>query len=164
MPNHEEIPTTDTAQIEQIIERLNQLRILLLELALFESLDELLDLRGVGGWNFFVIWHVRSNALILCQVRAVAKPRPHFFFFTTLYRNDTSRQNVQAFLKEIKTTFRENLHAPVERLLMLLNPKIKGWAMFHRTSASKKVFSNVDKRSPLTSKQRGTRTASCRPI
>src|SRR6266511_864373 len=92
MPNHEEIPTTDTAQIEQIIERLNQLRILLLELALFESLDELLDLRGVGGWNFFVIWHVRSNALILCQVRAVAKPRPHFFFFTTLYRNDTNEQ------------------------------------------------------------------------
>ena len=57
-----------------------------------------------------------------------------------------SRQNVQAFLKEIKTTFRENLHAPVERLLMLLNPKIKGWAMFHRTSASKKVFSYVDHR------------------
>src|SRR6266511_1387058 len=91
MPNHEEIPTTDTAQIEQIIERLNQLRILLLELALFESLDELLDLRGVGGWNFFVIWHGRSNALILCQVRAVAKPLPHFFFFSTLYRTDTKK-------------------------------------------------------------------------
>ena len=57
-----------------------------------------------------------------------------------------SRQNVQAFLTEIKATFRENLHAPVDRLLMLLNPKIKGWAMFHRTSASKKVFSYADYR------------------
>ena len=57
-----------------------------------------------------------------------------------------SRQNVQAFLTEIKATFRENLHAPVDRLLMLLNPKIKGWAMFHRTSASKKAFSYADYR------------------
>src|SRR6266545_2452154 len=57
-----------------------------------------------------------------------------------------SRRNVQAFLTEIKTTFRENLHAPVEPLLMLLNPKIKGWAMSHRASASKKVFSYVDYR------------------
>src|SRR5215510_8051560 len=57
-----------------------------------------------------------------------------------------SRQNVQTFLAEIKTTFRENLHAPVERLLMELNPKIRGWAMFHRTTISKKVFSYVDHR------------------
>lgn len=57
-----------------------------------------------------------------------------------------SRQNVQAFLTEIKATFRENLHAPVDRLLKLLNPKIKGWAMFHRTTSSKQVFSYVDYR------------------
>jgi RNA-directed DNA polymerase len=57
-----------------------------------------------------------------------------------------SRQNVQAFLTGIKATFRENLHAPVERLLMELNPKIRGWAMFHRTTASKKVFGYVDHR------------------
>jgi RNA-directed DNA polymerase len=57
-----------------------------------------------------------------------------------------SRQNVQTFLAEIKATFRENLHAPVERLLMELNPKIRGWAMFHRTTTSKKVFGYVDYR------------------
>src|SRR5215468_6128357 len=57
-----------------------------------------------------------------------------------------SRQNVQTFLAEIKTTFRENLHTPVDRLLMKLNPKIRGWAMFHRTTISKKVFSYVDHR------------------
>jgi RNA-directed DNA polymerase len=57
-----------------------------------------------------------------------------------------SRQNVQAFLTGIKATFRENLHAPVERLLMELNPKIRGWATFHRTTTSKKIFSYVDYR------------------
>src|SRR5262245_57230819 len=57
-----------------------------------------------------------------------------------------SRQNVQTFLAEMKATFRENLHAPVERLLMELNPKLRGWAMFHRTTASKKVFGYVDHR------------------
>jgi RNA-directed DNA polymerase len=57
-----------------------------------------------------------------------------------------SRRNVQTFLAEIKTTFKENLHAPAERLLMKLNPKIRGWAMFHRTTTSKKVFSYVDHR------------------
>jgi RNA-directed DNA polymerase len=57
-----------------------------------------------------------------------------------------SRQNVQAFLAEIKATFRENLHTSVERLLMELNPKIRGWAMFHRTTTSKKIFSYADDR------------------
>jgi len=57
-----------------------------------------------------------------------------------------SRRNVQAFLAEIKATFRENLHTPVDRLLMELNQKIRGWAMFHRTTTSKKVFNYVDHR------------------
>jgi RNA-directed DNA polymerase len=57
-----------------------------------------------------------------------------------------SRQNVQAFLAEIKTTVRENLHLPVEKLLLLLNPKIRGWALFHRATVSKEIFSYVDYR------------------
>ena len=57
-----------------------------------------------------------------------------------------SRQNVQAFLAEIKTTVRENLHIPVEKLLLLLNPKIRGWALFHRATVSKEIFSYVDYR------------------
>ena len=57
-----------------------------------------------------------------------------------------SRPNVQAFLKEIKATFNENLSTPPDRLVMLLNPKIRGWAQFHRSSASKEVFSYVDYR------------------
>jgi RNA-directed DNA polymerase len=55
-----------------------------------------------------------------------------------------SRQNVQAFLAKIKTFFNENLNTPVDKLLILLNPKIRGWALFHRSSASKEIFSYVD--------------------
>jgi RNA-directed DNA polymerase len=57
-----------------------------------------------------------------------------------------SRPNVQAFLAEIKTFFNENLNTPVDKLLILLNPKIRGWALFHRSSASKRIFNYVDYR------------------
>jgi RNA-directed DNA polymerase len=55
-----------------------------------------------------------------------------------------SRDNVKAFLDEIKITFKEHLHSPVETLLIALNPMIRGWAMFHRSSASKETFVRVD--------------------
>ena len=57
-----------------------------------------------------------------------------------------SRPNVQAFLKDIKATFNLNLSTPPDKLLLLLNPKIRGWAQFHRSSASKEIFSYVDYR------------------
>jgi RNA-directed DNA polymerase len=57
-----------------------------------------------------------------------------------------SRKNVRTFLAEIKTTIRENLHTPVEDLIATLNPKIRGWALFHRSSSSKKIFGYVDNR------------------
>lgn len=57
-----------------------------------------------------------------------------------------SRPNVQAFLAGIKTFFHENLNTPVDKLLILLNPKIRGWALFHRSSASKRIFDYVDSR------------------
>jgi RNA-directed DNA polymerase len=57
-----------------------------------------------------------------------------------------SRANVQAFLAEIKTTIRKNLHTSIEELLKQLNPKIRGWALFHRSSASKEIFNYVDYR------------------
>jgi len=57
-----------------------------------------------------------------------------------------SRANVQSFLAEIKTTIRKNLHTSVEELLRQINPKIRGWALFHRSSASKEIFNYVDYR------------------
>jgi RNA-directed DNA polymerase len=55
-----------------------------------------------------------------------------------------SRENVQEFLREIKLTIRAHRHAPVEELLRVLNPKIEGWALFHRTVVSKDIFSQAD--------------------
>jgi RNA-directed DNA polymerase len=57
-----------------------------------------------------------------------------------------SRPNAQAFLAEIKTCLQGNLNTPVDKLLILLNPKIRGWALFHRSSASKEIFNYVDSR------------------
>lgn len=57
-----------------------------------------------------------------------------------------SRANVQAFLEEIKTTIRKNLHTPPAGLLAQLNPKIRGWTSFHRGSVSKEIFNFVDHR------------------
>jgi RNA-directed DNA polymerase len=57
-----------------------------------------------------------------------------------------SRPNVKAFLADIKSFFRRNLHSPTDLLLMRLNPKIRGWALFHRGSVSKRIFSEVDTR------------------
>jgi RNA-directed DNA polymerase len=53
---------------------------------------------------------------------------------------------VQAFLREIKATFNTNLSTPPDKLILLLNPQIRGWANFHRSSASKEIFSYVDYR------------------
>jgi RNA-directed DNA polymerase len=55
-----------------------------------------------------------------------------------------SRENVKTFLSEIKAAIGQHLHSPVEKLLLTLNPMIRGWALFHRASASKETFKKVD--------------------
>ena len=55
-----------------------------------------------------------------------------------------SRENVKTFLSHVKATVDQHLHSPVEKLLLTLNPMIRGWALFHRTSASKVTFQKVD--------------------
>jgi RNA-directed DNA polymerase len=57
-----------------------------------------------------------------------------------------TRRNVRAFLDEIKTFFRANLNTPVDKLLIALNPKTRGWAYAHRHSASARIFQYVDTR------------------
>jgi RNA-directed DNA polymerase len=54
-------------------------------------------------------------------------------------------ENVQSFLREIKATIGKHLHSEVEKLILVLNPMIRGWAMFHRPSTSKKTFQDVDR-------------------
>ncbi len=55
-----------------------------------------------------------------------------------------SPENVKTFLSEIKAIIGQHLHSPVEKLLLTLNPMIRGWALFHRASASKETFGKVD--------------------
>jgi RNA-directed DNA polymerase len=57
-----------------------------------------------------------------------------------------SKQNVRTFLAEIEATIRKNLHTAVGELIAILNPKIRGWALFHRSAVSKKIFNYVDSR------------------
>jgi RNA-directed DNA polymerase len=55
-----------------------------------------------------------------------------------------SKNNTKSFLREIRDTIKSNKAASSGRLINILNPKIRGWAQFHRHAASKKTFSKVD--------------------
>lgn len=54
-----------------------------------------------------------------------------------------SRKNVHAFLEEIREVVRGNKQAKVGNLIAQLNPKIRGWANYHRHIVSKETFSKV---------------------
>src|SRR5215471_488 len=55
-----------------------------------------------------------------------------------------SKKNVKAFLKDIRETIKGHKQATAYGLITLLNPKIQGWANYHRYGASSKTFSHVD--------------------
>lgn len=55
-----------------------------------------------------------------------------------------SRKNIHAFLEEIRNVVRRNKQATVGNLIAQLNPKIRGWANYHRHVVSKETFSKVD--------------------
>jgi len=55
-----------------------------------------------------------------------------------------SKKNVKAFLKDIRETIKGHKQATAYGLITLLNPKIQGWANYHRYSAASKTFSQVD--------------------
>ena len=55
-----------------------------------------------------------------------------------------SKKNVKAFLKEIRETIKGRRQAKTYNLIAELNPKIQGWANYHRHAASKKTFVHVD--------------------
>lgn len=54
-----------------------------------------------------------------------------------------SKESVKNFLKDIRTTIKSNPAISVEKLIYLLNPKIRGWTNYHRTICAKKTFSNI---------------------
>jgi RNA-directed DNA polymerase len=55
-----------------------------------------------------------------------------------------SKKSVQAFLGNVRKIVKGNKSAKAGNLIMMLNPKIKGWAMYHRHICAKRTFNLVD--------------------
>src|SRR5439155_3161488 len=55
-----------------------------------------------------------------------------------------AKKNVKAFLTDIRKVIKDNKAATAYGLIATLNPKIRGWANFHRHAAAKKTFVHVD--------------------
>lgn len=55
-----------------------------------------------------------------------------------------SKKSIKTFLANIRETIKSNPTAKTENLIHLLNPKIRGWANYFRTTCAKKTFQYVD--------------------
>ena len=55
-----------------------------------------------------------------------------------------SRKNIHTFLEGIRKVIKDNKQATTGNLIAQLNPKIRGWANYHRHVVSKETFSKVD--------------------
>lgn len=55
-----------------------------------------------------------------------------------------SARNVHSFLSGIKQTIRKMATAKQEHLILELNPRIRGWAIYYHHVVSKEVFNKVD--------------------
>ncbi|MGH8290937.1 MAG: reverse transcriptase domain-containing protein [Steroidobacteraceae bacterium] len=55
-----------------------------------------------------------------------------------------SAKNVKAFLDSVRETIRVNRSVKQETLIDLLNPKIRGWANYHRHVVATRTYSAVD--------------------
>ena len=55
-----------------------------------------------------------------------------------------SQKNVKAFLDDIRETVKGNKQAKQANLIGLLNPKIRGWANYHKGVVARETFARVD--------------------
>lgn len=55
-----------------------------------------------------------------------------------------SRKNILAFLDDVRATIKANKQARTDRLIGMLNPKIRGWVNYHKTVVAKQTFEWVD--------------------
>ncbi len=55
-----------------------------------------------------------------------------------------SKENIQRFLDSIRGVIKKNPTVKQEKLIDKLNPKIRGWANYHRHIVAKETFSYVD--------------------
>ncbi len=57
-----------------------------------------------------------------------------------------SRKNLRTFLREVRQVVRSSKTVPAHVLVAKLNPKIRGWANYHRGVVAKETFNYVDYR------------------
>lgn len=55
-----------------------------------------------------------------------------------------STKNIHSFLEDIRNVFRKARSLTAAQLIQMLNPKIRGWANYHRSVVSKATFSRID--------------------
>lgn len=55
-----------------------------------------------------------------------------------------SKKNVQSFLTKIRELIDSNKQTETGKLIMQLNPIIRGWANYHRVAVSKRIYAQVD--------------------
>ncbi len=56
-----------------------------------------------------------------------------------------SQKNIHSFMETIRKVFRKARSMTAAKLIHILNPKIRGWANYHRNVVSKAIFSKIDK-------------------
>ena len=56
-----------------------------------------------------------------------------------------SKKNVKTFLDDIRKIIKAGLGLSAAELIDWLNPKIRGWANYHRHVVSKRIFQRVDR-------------------
>ncbi len=55
-----------------------------------------------------------------------------------------AKESVIKFLQDIRSSIKQNNGAKTDKVISLLNPKLRGWANYYRHVVSKNTFSNVD--------------------
>ncbi len=55
-----------------------------------------------------------------------------------------SKKQVQAHLEKVRDIVKKNKTLPAGKLILLLNPIIRGWAQYHQHVVSKEIFNSVD--------------------
>jgi len=55
-----------------------------------------------------------------------------------------SKDNIKTFLRKIRQTVRKYRGIDQVSLIKIINPKVRGWANYHRSVVSKAIFSKVD--------------------
>jgi RNA-directed DNA polymerase len=55
-----------------------------------------------------------------------------------------AQKNVQAHLEKIREIVKKNKTLPAGKLILILNPIIRGWAQYHQHVVSTEIFSSVD--------------------